>query len=79
MNSFVQNLKKTKVKLNDFINYKNFKKFWKNLDKSKIIDQDLIFFIDNYVHSESYNYTSRFWSTRNVKHLNLLIDSQKKK
>ena len=78
MNSFVQNLKKTKVKLNDFINYKNFKKFWKNLDKSKIIDQDLIFFIDNYVHSESYSYTSRFWSTRNVKHLNLLIDSQKK-
>jgi putative sugar O-methyltransferase len=78
MNSFVQNLKKTKVKLNDFVNYKNFKKFWKNLDKFKIIDQDLIFFIDNYVHSESYNYTSRYWSTRNVKHLNLLIDSQKK-
>ena len=56
MNSFVQNLKKTKVKLNDFINYKNFKKFWKNLDKSKIIDQDLIFFIDNYVHSAIFRY-----------------------
>jgi putative sugar O-methyltransferase len=78
MNALIQNLKKTKVKLNDFINYKNFKKFWKNLDKSKIIDQDLIFFIDNYVHSASYNYTSRYWSTRNVKHLSLLIDSQKK-
>ena len=77
MGKFIEHLKKIKIKFNDFRNYKDFKKFWSKLDKSKINNEELIFFIDNYVKSESYNFTSRFWSTRNVKHLSLLLNSEK--
>ena len=77
MSKFISFLKKVKIKFDDFRNYKNFKKFWKKLDKSQIKNEELIFFIENYVKSESYNFTSRFWSTRNVKHLSLLLNTKK--
>lgn len=77
MGKFIEHLKKIKIMFDDFRNYKDFKKFWSKLDKSKINNEELIFFIDNYVKSESYNFTSRFWSTRNVKHLSLLLNSEK--
>ncbi len=63
-----------KIAIKDQINYKNFNKYWTNLIKeNKIKDKNLHFFIDKYINSESYKYTSKFWSTRNCKHLELLI------
>ena len=63
-----------KITIKDQINYKNFKKYWKNLsNKDKIKDKNLHLFIDKYINSESYKYTSKFWSSRNCKHLDLLI------
>ena len=63
-----------KITIKDLINYQNFEKYWKNLDKKeKIKDKNLYLFIDTYLNSKSYKYTSKFWSTRNCKHLDLLI------
>ena len=49
MGKFIEHLKKIKIMFDDFRNYKDFKKFWSKLDKSKINNEELIFFIDNYV------------------------------
>ena len=71
MSTILNNLK---ITIKDLINYKNFNKYWINLNKKdKIKDKNLHFFIDKYINSESYKYTSKFWSTRNCKHLDLLI------
>jgi|TARA_B100001093_G_scaffold410510_1_gene399798 putative sugar O-methyltransferase len=46
---------------------KNFKKFWKKLDKKNLC-KDLVGVTDNFINSESYNLVSRFWCHCQINH-----------
>jgi len=56
---------------NAFLKKHNLKSFWTNLDKQNI-PEELIISIDNFVKSESYKWSSKFWRRLTINHLKII-------
>ena len=62
---------------NAYLRQKNLKTFWSKLDKANL-SEELIETFNLYLNSESYNWSSKFWSHVTMLHLNLIASGKYK-
>ena len=65
--------------VSNYLRRPNFKNYWLSLKNKDQLPSDLVFAVDFFIKTTSYNLTSKYWEYLNIKHTNHIFRKQGKR